>query len=245
MHIPQQSQSHYLHATDYLIWGIMIIARIGVIATLIRLRLQRQFPIFFGSLLAMTMRSGCLIAIAFWGSFKSYFYFYWESLALLYVINILVCWEVGRDVLKPLWLLPKWLGLAFAGTAVVATVIAYSLMPATATKYNIMLLFRQTEWALTFAECVVFLLLAIVRVMFALSYKENSMAIAAGMVMSAMLDLLAQTPRLLPQFFHSHTVDLIRSATGLIACFWWIASFWACTPFEKSRTHHELTGASN
>jgi hypothetical protein len=120
----------HIHTVVLLLWCAQAVLQCVVAVILWRRKLHRQFPVFFGFLIAQVAVFAIIFPLWFAGSHKMYFGMFWLGEAVNAVLGFKVIHEIFLDVFRPYHtlkdlgtLLFRWAGVVML---LVSVVVAFS-----------------------------------------------------------------------------------------------------------------------
>ena len=90
----------HLRLTDYVLWAAAPLLQVGVLTTMLRRGLHRNYPYFLNYTI-LAIISEPVLAFLFPRSYTAYYYAYYVNLALSVILSFAVLHEIFRDAFKP------------------------------------------------------------------------------------------------------------------------------------------------
>lgn len=209
---------------------------------MVRRRLSREYPFFFGYIVFSLVRSASLLPVS--GNFQVYLYGYWITEVFVDILALLALHEAFYECLYGFYLF-WWFRLIFP--AVVAIVTAFCIAHALLNRLPRLPLFIHLVFSLdsavSYVKAGVFILFMVLVVVLHVRWRRYPYDIALGFAVSSLGALVSFA--LVPQ--GSRYAFLVRYApplTYILATGIWLWSFAAkFEPAPRPEWSHELTPA--
>jgi len=107
------------------LWIAHPVLQLSVVIGLLRNKLHRSFPAFFGYLGFQILSFCFLFPIHRWGNYTAYFYIYWACCAVNLILGFMIIHEVFLDVFRPYYTLKDLGSVMFKWAALVMLLVAF------------------------------------------------------------------------------------------------------------------------
>jgi len=119
----------YLSTTDLAMWIAIIVGKLFLCLCILKKRFYSRLPWFSALIFAYSVKSFLLYALAFWASYKAYYYTFYISGYIESALVLLTLIECGRQVLPGFNLPQKEKAFAWLSAALAAVLIFTLVWP--------------------------------------------------------------------------------------------------------------------
>ncbi|HWZ45805.1 MAG TPA: hypothetical protein VNW97_20190 [Candidatus Saccharimonadales bacterium] len=232
----------FLHAIDYLLWGLIIVGELTLFAGAIRRHLNADFPRFVLLLCFICVRSIVLVFVNFQSGFQIYFYTYYWGVGIEAVLLVLVASEIFQLVFEPVSALPGHVLSRMAGAVIgiaamlVAVVISGPFRgsgPATPVLYG-------ARMAVEAVLCSAFWLLALYSRFMGLPWQSRAADILSGFLFYMTIQAMTHALVWIAPHSYSALISRIESAAYLGGLGFWFAALRRQEPTFAAATQGQL-----
>lgn len=219
-----------------------LLCQIGLVVVLYRRKLIRLYPLFFSYLLANIIEDSCTFFIFHYlsPSGPEYWRFYFVSTVLDYILQIMVLWEVGRNVLRPskgFVPLPVRRLATVAVLAAIVVAISFTPLASVLQSADARGPLVQVTVVLASLKIILFLAIAASTHVLGISWKSHVLQLASGLAFFGAISLLVQlSSRHVTQdaayVAHMSRLNEIQSIAWLVTLLFWL---WALSRNEAPR----------
>src|SRR5215471_555161 len=179
-----------------LLWFVSTFLQAGVLVLIIKGGLRKDFPYFMHFTLFQVVTSVMLYGIDRWGNYAAYFYFYWATSAVGFLLSFAIIHEIFSNAFKPYIALRDFAGILFRWAALVLLLVAAILaFYAPAGEDHIVAAVLGIERSVMVMQAGMLLFLMMFSSRLGLTWKHHSFGIMLGFGIYACGQLVLSTLR--------------------------------------------------
>lgn len=175
------------------LWIAHAVLQLGVGVAMLRRKLHRLFPVFFGYICFQILAFCILFPMYKWPSFSytSYFWIYWSCSAVNLVLGFMIIYEIFLDVFRPYYTLKDLGSVLFKWAALVMSLVGFVVAASSPLGDQGPIV----QAVLTVSRCVrvaqvgLILFLLVFSRYLGVSWKQQSFGFSLGLGLSAAVEL--------------------------------------------------------
>jgi hypothetical protein len=218
-----------LSTLDNTLWAASLIGHAALVLVLISRRGWREFPVFTSFVAFGALRTVLLFFVLRYGSEHGYFLAYWITGFADYVLQVVLIFEIARDVLRPTgtWVQDaRKAFLAWGGTGLVAAAaLALQIGPPQSKGLDLWDV-RVTVFT-SLLTCALFIAMSMAANRLGLQQRSRVVAIGQGIAIWAFIALIEEFGHVILGWNREFVVLVhARMAAYLLALVYWMVAFW-------------------
>ncbi len=224
-----------LSSIDYALWILGASANLLLSFSIWKSGHVKRFPLFFSLIAFRAIKSPISAFLLFRVGYAAYYYAYWGSLAIQYLMLAGILVEVACNVAGPYGKIPKRIATLLtsgAGIAAVASAVVAAAAPS-AFEDKLAAATTSISRSADFAWIGAFFTLAIVSSWLGLGWRRTANYIAAGLCIELMSSVLADLLYAHYGFGWAHGVSNLQMMISLLSFLPWFAAFRSERAAEK------------
>src|SRR5208337_3637746 len=213
-----------LHLIDYVFWFVTPILQAGVLVSMFKRGLHRDYPYFFNYTILQVVSVPVLYVISR-QSYNAYYWSYYINLALSVLISFAVLQEIFHDAFRPYEALRDLSVILFRWSALV--VLLVSVMWALTTAHqspngSLLDAILLGDRSLRLMQCGLVFFLLLFSEYLGISRRSMLFGIAVGFGFFAAVNMLVATGVVQGGFFRASTLRWINSCAYAISAVIWL-----------------------
>jgi hypothetical protein len=235
----------HLKLADYILWFASPLLQVGVVISLLRRGLHRDYPFFFN----YTVLGVVSVPVLFFISLKSYtvyYYAYYVNLGLIVLISFAVLQEIFKDAFRPYEALRDLSVILFRWSALVVFLVGVmwainaAHKPANGPVTDAILL---ADRSVRLMQCGLVFFLLLFSEYLGISRRSLLFGISLGFGFFAAVNMLVATGMSHRGILRQATLSKINSGAYLVAVLIWLGYTLAAAP-SRSKLRERLTARS-
>jgi len=207
-------------------WLTTVGAEIFLGVQLWRARIYRTLPIFFSFIVFLALSEIAQI-IAYKVGYAAYFYTYWATVSLRFMIQFAVLHEIVAAMLKPFRRIPVVFTFALTASVLIACVVsvAVSISAHSSIPIRLMLLLVGLQRTTLTAWCASFVAVSLCTSWMGLGWNSTLLKCAIGTCLLNISGMITSVLSSLFDFAHHKLIFDLDSVVWNLVLFGWILSF--------------------